>query len=195
MTCAASTAIAGAGLAVSAAGAAGSMMAAGRAGGAAGQGAGFNQMIAEQNARIAHDNAEAAKARALVDAGEIAIATRKGLGTTRANAGANGLVIEDGSPLEALLDSAAIGELNRQRRLWQGDMEARDFEMQGRGFMVDAYGEELRGYQAQQRTQGALIGGAASLLTGASKLAGMFSSGGTKGEITMTRGASREVAI
>lgn len=158
------TVLAGASLAVTAAGTAASMLSSGRSGAAAGQAAGANAAISQQNAQLA-------KERAAADAADIAVTNRKNLGSIRANAGANGLVVEDGSPLEAILDSAATGELNRQRRLWQGDVEAR-------GFMVDAFGEELKGYQAQQKATAGIIGGAASLLSGGSKLAGLFTGGG-----------------
>ena len=121
--------------------------------GAANQAASVNSTLALQRARTAREIAA-------VDAEDIAVATRKSLGSTRANAGASGLLISDGSPLEALMDSAQTGELNRQRRLWAGEMEAR-------GFMVDAYGEQVRGWQAAQKGWAQVAGGASSLLTGA----------------------------
>ncbi|WP_428668031.1 hypothetical protein [Reyranella sp.] len=132
---------------------------------AANQAASVNSTLALQRARTARDVAAA-------DAADIAINTRKTLGSTRAAAGASGLLIEDGSPLEALMDNAATGELNRQRRLWAGEQEAR-------GFMVDAYGEQVRGWQGAQKGYAAAAGGAAGLLTGGSKLYGLLNGGGS----------------
>lgn len=110
-----------------------------------------NMAVANENARLAKDMAEA-------DAQDIALSTRKSLASVRANAGASGLLVEDGSPLEVAIDVAGTGELNRQRRLWQGNLDARNAQLQG--------------YQSQRAdsSMGYYERGGASLLTGVSKV-------------------------
>lgn len=83
-----------------------------------------NMAVANENARVARDIAEA-------DAKDIALSTRKSLASVRASSGASGLLVEEGSPLEVAMDVAGTGELNRQRRLWQGNLDARNAELQG----------------------------------------------------------------
>lgn len=129
----------------------------------AGDAGGINAEIASKNAQIERDRANA-------EAHDIAIQNRKALGSIRAGAGASGLLVEDGSPLEAVLDSAATGELNVRRRIWQG-------ELQGRAAEVDAYTAGLKG---QNAAFSAYANAGSSLLTAGSKAAGLFASSGSK---------------
>lgn len=141
---------------------------------ASGQGAAARQ-IAEFNAHLAEEDAAVARDRAASDAEDIRISTRKSLGALRADAGASGLVASEGSPLEAQVEAAGVGELNRLRRLWSGEMEARQHT-------IEAIGYRSRGamaqYQGDQAAFGAYAGAGASLLTGASRLYNFFGSSG-----------------
>lgn len=149
------------------------------AGGAFQIAGGLNQISAASttssvNSTLDQQRATTARQMATADAADIQTTTRKTIGSVRAGAGAAGLVGNDGSPLEAILDNAQTGELNRQRRLWQGEMQARDF-------MVDAYGEQMKGWQSAQRGYAAIASGASSILNGVSGVSGMFGPGGGGG--------------
>jgi hypothetical protein len=138
-------------------------------------------MTSSVNTTLDMQRAQTAQLRAKADAQDIQRQTERAIGSVRAGASASGLVASEGSPLEAALDNAATGELNRQRRLWAGEMEARDH-------MVDAYGEQMKGWQGAQRGYAMIPQGISSLLTGGSKMYdllggfGVGASGGLGGE-------------
>lgn len=139
-------------------------------GGQAQQGGALNQQIANQNAQIARDKAQA-------DAADIEVKNRKAMGSIRAGAGASGLLASDGSPLEATMSSAATGELNRQRRLWQGDLEARTDEIGG-------YSDSVAGNSAAMKAYG---NAGSSLLTGISKVKDLLNPSAPNGRVTSTQ--------
>ncbi len=121
-----------------------------------------NMILAQQAAAQARDEARA-------DAEDIALQTRRTLGSIRANAGAGGVIVDEGSPLEVVIASAGAGELNRLRRLWQG-------EVAGRNALLGGYASQ------QQDTSMAYYGAAgSSLLTGVSKVRDLLD---TKGKTT-----------
>lgn len=110
-----------------------------------------NMIVAQQAANQARDEAAA-------DAEDIALQTRRTLGSIRANAGAGGVIVDEGSPLETTIAAAGAGELNRLRRLWQGEVSARN---------------ALLGGVAAQRSDTSMSSYAqagSSLLTGVSKV-------------------------
>lgn len=151
------TIIAGASAAASIASAGMSIIGGMQSGAATGAANTANMVIGQQNAQLARDQAAA-------DAQDIALSNRKSIASLRATAGASGLLVEDGSPLEAIVASAGAGELNRQRRLWQGELDARN--------------AELGGYAAQRTNNQMSTYAAAgsSLLTGVSKVNDLLSS-------------------
>lgn len=129
----------------------------------AGQAGQVNTAIFDRNAQIARDKAEA-------DAQDIAIKNRQALGSIRASAGASGLLADEGSPLEALLTSAQQGEVNRRRRLWEGQIEADNAQLGG-------YASAVQTSNAQWSAYGQA---GASLLTGASKVGDLLNPSGKK---------------
>lgn len=140
----------------------GTMSANSRGSGAVDQANQANLAIGRRNAAIARD-------RAVTDAEDIAANTRRTLGTVRANAGASGLLVEEGSPLEVLVAGAGAGELSRQRRLWEGEMEAQE--------------AEIAGYAAQRTfTENYAPYGVAGaqLLTGVSRVRDLLNTGSSK---------------
>lgn len=118
-----------------------------------------NSILAQQAAQQARDEAAA-------DAEDIALSTRRTLGSIRANAGAGGVIVDEGSPLETTIASAGAGELNRLRRLWQGEVAARN--------------ALLGGFAAQRQDNSMGYYGAAgsSLLNGVSRVRDLLSSRG-----------------
>lgn len=116
-----------------------------------------NMILAQQAAQQARDEAAA-------DAEDIALQTRRTLGSIRANAGAGGVIVDEGSPLETTIASAGAGELNRLRRLWQGEVSARN--------------ALLGGYAAQRQdtSMSSYERAGSSLLTGVSKVRDLLGS-------------------
>lgn len=115
-----------------------------------------NMILAQQAANQARDEAKA-------DAEDIALQTRRTLGSIRANAGASGVIVDEGSPLETNIAAAGAGELNRLRRLWKGDVAARN--------------ALLGGYAAQRQdtSMSSYAQAGSSLLTGVSKVKDLLS--------------------
>lgn len=118
-----------------------------------------NMILAQQAAQQARDEAAA-------DAEDIAISTRRTLGSIRAAAGSQGVIVDEGSALETTIASAGAGELNRLRRLWQGEVAARN--------------ALLGGFAAQRQDTSMSYYGAAgsSLLTGVSRVRDLLGSRG-----------------
>lgn len=120
----------------------------------------MNMQMAQRSAAIARD-------RARSDASDIEASTRRTLASIRANAGASGLLVDEGSPLETVIASAGAGELNKQRRLWEGELEAQDAEIGG---------------VAAQRTftpsYTGIASGGAQLLTGVSRVRDLLNTRG-----------------
>ena len=117
----------------------------------------MNQQMAQRNAAIARE-------RARSDATDIEAGTRRALGTIRANAGASGLLIDEGSPLEVLIASAGAGELSRQRRLWEGELDAQDAEIAG-----------VASQRSFTPSYGGIASGGSTLLDGVSRVRDLLS--------------------
>lgn len=145
-----------AGIASAAIGAAGALQT-GRDAAAAGD---LNAQVQENNAKAARDAAQAV-------AVDIRRETQRNLGTIRANAAASGVIANEGSALEALVESAGEGELAALRAVHKGEVEGANFNAQA----------ALDRFQAQSaRTQSYYKAGA-SLLGGFSKAEGLLTGG------------------
>ena len=120
--------------------------------------------IAEFNAAQAEREAEQLSAITGFEEGEIRRRTRSLIGRQRAAAGASGLVVNEGSPLEAQLDAAEEGELDALAIRFSGSVA----EAQRRS---EAALSRFQGRAA--RTQG-FLRGAQTLLTGGSRAASIL---------------------
>lgn len=121
-------------------------------GNAANQAANYNAQMAERQATLQQQIAAA-------DAEEIARQNRLAQGHLRATAGASGLIVGDGSSLDVQLDNAETGELNRLKRLWQGDVAAYNARNQA----------QLDYYAGAQAQRAGLFNAGSKLLTGIAK--------------------------
>lgn len=141
------------------------------------------QAMARQQAQVAQDRANA-------DVGDMRVENRRAIGGIRAASGASGLLVEEGSGLEATLDAAHAGELNIQRRYWQGSMEAANIiaeggmaSTKGRSDAMGSYataGSTLLGSASKVKDllSGIKIGGGYSLDADAARTAGDRDLGG-----------------
>lgn len=123
---------------------------------------------ANYQAQLARRDAQLSRDMATSDVTDLRRSHARALGSIRANAAASGLLADDGVALEAVLASTAEGELEANRRKWQGDVQAQRSES-------EALAYEVRAREA--RSSGFFKAGA-SLLTGASRMYGMLGGGG-----------------
>lgn len=110
---------------------------------------------ANYNAEIAERNAQAARISAASEAAAVKRKTDRQLGTARAAIGASGVTVE-GTPLDVLAETAALGETDRQMVLWKGENQAVGYESEA----------ELNRMQASSARTAGMFGAASSLLTG-----------------------------
>lgn len=109
------------------------------------------------NAEIMYENATTATDAAESDAGDIRKRGARQQAMLRAKVGALGLLPDEGSNYELLLDNAAEIELDAQRRIYRGQVEARGYRQQAR---ID---------QQQTDQTGAYLSAGGSLLAGGAK--------------------------
>jgi hypothetical protein len=132
------------------------------------------------NALMAERNAGQARSAAAVVAEDIGRDVRRRLGSIRANAAASGIILDEGSPLEALIESAGEGELQQLRALHKGAVEGANFDAQK---ALDLYAA------TRARTEGYYKAGA-TLLGGASRNYGLLSGGPGRTTTITTSGAA-----
>lgn len=113
---------------------------------------------ANYNAEIAERNAQAARISAASEAAAVKRKTDRQLGTARAAIGASGITVE-GTPLDVLAETAALGETDRQMVLWKGENQAVGYESEA----------ELNRMQASSARTTGYFSAASSLLTGISR--------------------------
>lgn len=121
---------------------------------------------AEINAQVQTNNANAARDAAKAVAVDIRRDTQRSLGTIRANAAASGVIIDEGSPLEVLVDSAGEGELAALRAIHKGEVEGANFDAQA---ALDAFQARSARSQSYYKAGATLLGGFSkgySLLSG-----------------------------
>lgn len=118
---------------------------------------------ANYNASISERNAQIETMQASEDAERSRRASRRRIGAMRAAYGASGVTME-GSPLDVLEDSFAEGELDALTIQYQGRMAAENH----RGEAV------LSRMQGKAAKKAGFIRAGTSLLTGATKVAGML---------------------
>lgn len=84
------------------------------------------------NAQIATENAQLAREAAADDILSLKRTAYKTEGGIRAGYGASGVSASSGSAMDVLADSMAQATLDQNRRKYQGELEARDFENRAR---------------------------------------------------------------
>lgn len=120
---------------------------------------------ATYNAKVAEQNADAVRQQAQVQAQQIDRRNRLRIGAVKAAAGGAGIELQ-GSVIDLIGDMTTQGELERQNALWQG-------EMQARGFNIDS---ALSKSQARNARRAGRLRVAGTLLSGASQIGGQVAS-------------------
>ena len=118
------------------------------------------QQMAEYNAAVAENTAAQERQAAKIEQEAHSERLRKLLSSQRARAGAGGVAVDTGSPLSTAAEDAELGELDRLRIGYGGEVKAT------RAYSQAAL-DRLQGRQA--RTAG-YYGAGSTLLTGASRM-------------------------
>lgn len=132
----------------------------------------FNAMMSEQNARLAEIRAKEAEKEGKRQELLHRMKVEKLKGTQRAAAAASGAVVGEGSPMDVLLDTELLGEMDAMTIRHNTAMEAWGYRAQ-----AGQYGLEANMYRAQKGSPALAFG--TSLLGSAGQLAGTYMIGKT----------------
>jgi hypothetical protein len=124
----------------------------------------YNAAVAENNAIVARQNAKLALSESNAEEQGVRRRTAQQLGTAGAAIGASGIT-QEGSALDVLEETVALGELDALTVRWQGDLKARNFEQQARGYQSSAELERMSGRAAKTNS---IFSAAGTLLSGLS---------------------------
>lgn len=127
----------------------------------------YQSAVARNNQIIAQQKAEDARLRGAEAERRRRIETAQLIGRQRASAAAAGVVVDEGSALDLVADTAAIGEQDALTIRTNAEREALGFEAQRANFEAEEQLSTLRGRNAQ--TAGFIQAGS-TLLTGASRV-------------------------
>jgi hypothetical protein len=122
----------------------------------------YTAAVANQNASLAEKAAADAEARGRIEESRARARTNAAIGQAKAGAGASGVLVDTGSPLDALADMAYIGE--------QDALTIR------RNAAMEAWG--LRAQAGNMKAEGLLQKKAANYGAGATFLSGLGASAG-----------------
>lgn len=121
-----------------------------------------DESVAKYNAALASENANLTRQTADQEARRYRLASRKYIGSQRAAIGVAGVTTE-GSPLDALAETAANTELEVARIKYQGELKAQ-------GYGNEQRIQEFRGRSAKTQSYysaaGDLLGGAGNIAGG-----------------------------
>lgn len=160
--CEPTTALAVASLALTAAGtyvAIQGQQAAGKAAQAQGD---YQATVGRNNAVLAQRAADDARARGEVAAANSAMKTNQLIGRQRATLANNGVDVSDGSALDIVGDTSALGTLDQSTLRSNANREALGYEAQGVNFNANAQLAELSGANARSAADTASFGTALS---------------------------------
>lgn len=125
----------------------------------------YNQAVANNNAVIATQNAETERERGAEEERRHRQRVAQTKGSQRAAFAGNGILLDEGSPLDILMDTEEMGELDAQTILHDSELRARNFDIQSSNFTGQA---GLLGAQASGARSGSYLAAAGGLLGGVS---------------------------
>lgn len=128
----------------------------------------MEQDAMEYQASVEEYNAQLARQSARSEAEQHREDVRRKISTQRAHMSAAGVDISDGSPLELFTDTAYRGEMDAQRILYQGEIQA----------LARGQNAALARYQGKSSKKAGAWKAAGTLLTGASRTASVASASG-----------------
>lgn len=131
----------------------------------------YNAQLLERNAQIADMQAQQAAQRGELEEKQFRLRLSQFKGEQRASFGASGAVVDTGSPLDVLVDTAEQGELDALTIRHNAAIEVWGIRNQSAGYRA-----ESSLYRAKKRSPGFAAG--TTLLTGAGQIAGQAASYG-----------------
>lgn len=131
----------------------------------------YKAQIASNNAIIANQNAEAALDKGRADVRDVKRKTRQIIGLQRAELAAQGFDVGEGSSIDILGDTAALGELDVLRIQADAENRALNFKRQADSFTAQG---RLDIFAGRNEETAGRIDAASTLLTGASKVGSDF---------------------
>ena len=133
----------------------------------------YNAQVAEMNATLADRRAKDALERGAVEEQRKRMEVAQLQGRQRAAMAANGVDLTFGSPLDALVDTAVLGDLDALTIRQNAAREAYDFQVQGVNQRADA---TLSRANASASRTGGYLGAAGSVLGGGARAYGQYQS-------------------
>lgn len=131
---------------------------------AAAASANYNAKVADMNAQISERRARDALERGKVEEQKKRTQAQQVLGQQRAAMAANGVDIGFGSPLDTLVDTATLGEVDALTIRSNSAREAYDYKVQAANGRADA---NLSRMNAKSASTGGYLNAASTILTGA----------------------------
>jgi hypothetical protein len=98
----------------------------------------YQSAVSRNNSIIAEQNAQDATKRGAAEADTNRRKVASFVGTQRAGFGASGAMVDSGSPLDIIADTAMLGELDTQNILGNAEREARGYRTQGMNFQAES---------------------------------------------------------
>jgi len=127
----------------------------------------YNARINEQNARTAELQAKNATERGQIEEKQHRLRVGQLKGTQRSSFAASGVLVDEGSAFDTLLDTTEFGELDALTIRHNAATEAWNFKNQSSAFKNQAT-------LSRQKKTSPFLGAGATLLTGASKLSNSY---------------------
>lgn len=126
----------------------------------------YNQQVANMNAELSDRRAKDALERGALEEQRKRAEVAQIKGRQQAAMAANGVDLTFGSPLDTLVDTAVLGELDALTIRTNANREAYDFKVQA---VNQRAGGTLEGMKAKSAIQGGWLGAAGTVLGGAGK--------------------------
>lgn len=131
----------------------------------------YNQQVAAMNATLSERRAKDALARGVAAEQQKRLEVAQLKGRQLAAAAANGVDVSFGSPLDAMVDTATLGELDALTIRRNAAREAYDYQVQAVNGRADAV---LSGMNASAATTGSYLNAAGTVLGGLSNAYGNY---------------------
>ncbi|HEY4339992.1 MAG TPA: hypothetical protein VGM97_08610 [Steroidobacteraceae bacterium] len=136
----------------------------------------YNSQVAEMNAQLADRQAKDAIERGQQQEQQKRLQTSQLQGKQRAAMAANGVDLSFGSPLDTIVDTAKLGEVDALNIRTNAYREAYDDQVQGVNYRANATLDRMKGESAEKA---GYIGALGTVLGGAGKAIKEFNAPGT----------------
>jgi len=130
----------------------------------------YQAQVAEQNAKIAKDNAAMERQTGIEEARLQRMKTLRAVGSQQAAMAANGIDVTQGTPLDIIEDTSAMGELDALQIQTNYERKALSYEQQSNNYINQANTDIIAGKNAYKT---GLINAASTGLNGISKTVGV----------------------